>query len=249
MPLLCGGCWGSCSHPHPSLLPWREKGARASPSPVEGEGRGEGESGEGESDPLQQWEPVLQAVVAACRGNERAVQQLDPFLNDMAQEADWRNLVAVLRRIMAGERGAELAQGLDPVDTAIVRRVLGLLLTPQPPLPTTDSTSSGEGETPLPLQSTAVPSIGEGPGVKDEGITIEDILNLVIAGAQGDGPAGGQAYQIAQAMQQDRNAPYEIRMLGKGLQNVLEGLRGAEAVQGLPPEAAQIVQVVLAQLE
>ena len=174
------------------------------------------------------------------------MQQLEPFLNDMAQEADWRNLVAVLRRIMAGERGAELIRGLDPVDTAIVRRVLGLLNSPLIPGP---SPVKGEGEgrpLPLPLRErVGVRVNGRGEG---EGITIEDILNLVIAGAQGDQQAGGQAYQIAQAMQQDRNAPYEIRMLGKGLQNVLEGLRGAEAVQGLPPEATQIVKVVLAQL-
>ena len=90
----------------------------------------------------------------------------------MAQEADWRNLVAILRRIMAGERGVELAQGLDPVDTAIVRRVLGLPLTPQPPLPTTDSTSSGEGETPLPSPVDSSSVDRRGAGGEDEGITI-----------------------------------------------------------------------------
>jgi tetratricopeptide (TPR) repeat protein len=224
---------GEGSAPSPSA-PSPSQGDHGPRSEAEEGGRDEG-AGQVESDPLQQWEPVLQAVVAACRGNQRAVQQLDPFLNDMAQEADWRNLVAVLRRIMQGERGVELAQGLDPVDTAIVRRVLTLLQSPS----SQPSPSTGEGR-------------GEGEsseGESEEGITIEDILNLVIAGAQGDEQAGRQAYQIAQAMQQDRNAPYEIRMLGKGLQNVLEGLRGAEAMQGLPPEAAQIVQVVLAQLE
>jgi hypothetical protein len=37
--------------------------------------------------------------------------------------------------------------------------------------------------------------------------------------------------------------------LGKGLQNILEGLRGDEAVHGLPPEAARIVRGVLEQLK
>jgi hypothetical protein len=106
----------------------------------------------------------------------------------------------------------------------------------------------GAGASPSPVEGEGRGEGESSEGESGEGITIEDILNLVIAGAHGDQQAGGQAYQIAQAMQQDRNAPYEIRMLGKGLQNVLEGLRGAEAVQGLPPEAAQIVQVVLAQL-
>jgi hypothetical protein len=33
-------------------------------------------------------------------------------------------LAGVLRRILGGERGEELLDGLDPVDTAIVREVL-----------------------------------------------------------------------------------------------------------------------------
>ncbi len=47
---------------------------------------------------------------------------------------------------------------------------------------------------------------------------------------------------------QQPGAPPEYHAMGKGLQNILEGLRGDEAVAGLPPEAAQIVQVVLQQI-
>jgi hypothetical protein len=197
-------------------------------SPVEGQ------------DILRQWEPVTRAVVAACNGNARAAQELEPFLQSMESKEDWRNLIPILRRIMAGERGVELTEELDRTDAAIVRRILGLLAQPSPPAPLP---KSGEGSAPPPS-----PSQGEGRD-EGEGLTLEDILNLVVAGAKGDAPAGGQAYQIAQALQQDRNAPPEIRALGKGLQNVLEGLRGAEAVRGLPPEAAELVRVVLAQLE
>jgi hypothetical protein len=40
---------------------------------------------------------------------------------------DWRELVAVLRRIRAGARDPALATGLDPIDTAIVHRALAAL--------------------------------------------------------------------------------------------------------------------------
>jgi len=43
---------------------------------------------------------VIQAVVAACGGNTPAAARLELFLADLAQQADWRSLVAVLRRIL-----------------------------------------------------------------------------------------------------------------------------------------------------
>jgi tetratricopeptide (TPR) repeat protein len=228
------------------------EGSATSPSPMQGDhdprseaeggGRGEGEPREGDAitQAMQQWDPVMRAVVAACHGNARAVQELEPFLNDVEKEEDWHNLVVVIRRIMQGERGVELLEGLDPVDATIVRRILGLLNQPSPPAPLP---KSGEG-------SAGYPSpVADGRRDGEGGLTVEDIINLVIAGAQGDQQAGGQAYQIAQALQQEQTAPPEIRALGKGLQNVLEGLRGEEAVRDLPPEAAQVVRVVLAQLE
>ena len=105
------------------------EGSAPSPSPSQGEGRDEGNAGEGDAitQAMQQWDPVIRAVVAACNGNARAVQELEPFLNDVEKEDDWRNLVLAIRRIMQGERGVELMEGLDAVDATIVRRILGLL--------------------------------------------------------------------------------------------------------------------------
>jgi hypothetical protein len=37
---------------------------------------------------------------------------------------DWAALVAVLRRILAGERDESLLDGLDPIDTAIAGETL-----------------------------------------------------------------------------------------------------------------------------
>ncbi len=195
---------------------------------------------------MQQWDPVIRAVVAACHGNARAAQELEPYLNDVEKEDDWRNLVLAIRRIMRGERGVELMEGLDVVDATIVRRILQLLAGHSEPSPSGGEESRPDQAETLRREAAQGDTPGGGSG---EGITVEDILNLVVAGAKGDQQAGGQAYQIAQALQQERSAPPEIRALGKGLQNVLEGLRGDEAVRGLPPEAAELVRVVLAQLE
>jgi tetratricopeptide (TPR) repeat protein len=186
---------------------------------------------------VRKWEPEIQSVVAICNGDTQAAQQLEPFLQKMEQTDDWRNLVPVIRRILAGERGIELTEGLDRTDAAIVRRILGLLQEPSSPalLPVREK---GD-DTPSPQ--------GDAEGGRDEGqsgISLEDILNLVVAGARGDAQAGGQAYQIAQALQQP-GAPPEYASLGKGFQRVLEGLRGEEAVQGLPEEAAEVIRLVL----
>jgi len=80
---------------------------------------------------LQQWAPVIAAVVAACRGNQDAAAQLQPFLGKMAQQDDWRALSAVLRRILAGERDPNaLLPGLDATDMLIVAAVLQTLGAP-----------------------------------------------------------------------------------------------------------------------
>jgi hypothetical protein len=76
---------------------------------------------------LEQWAPIIAAVAAACRGDRDAAAQLGPFLDERAKDPDWAALAAVLRRVLDGERGDVLLDGLDPVDTAIVRDTLARL--------------------------------------------------------------------------------------------------------------------------
>jgi tetratricopeptide (TPR) repeat protein len=196
---------------------------------------------------VRKLEPLIQAIVAACNGNGQAAQEIEPVLQRMGTTDDWRKLIPVIRRIMGGERDIELTEGLDQADTAIVRRILQLLREPSPPAPLPNS---GEGSAPTsPTQGEVDEPSGEsGEGeAEQQGITLEQILELVVAGAKGDAQAGQQAYGLTQALQQP-SAPPEYHTLGKGLQRVLEGLRGAEAVEGLPEEVKEIVQAVLGQL-
>jgi tetratricopeptide (TPR) repeat protein len=76
---------------------------------------------------LEQWAPVLAAVVAAAGGNEQARAALEPLLTKLDATANWAALAAVLRRVLAGERGEQLLDGLDEVDTQLVAEVLGRL--------------------------------------------------------------------------------------------------------------------------
>jgi hypothetical protein len=73
---------------------------------------------------LRQWEPVISSIVAAYGGDEDAMTPLLAFLDEQATTQDWAALVSVLRRILDGERGEDLLDGLDPIDTAITREML-----------------------------------------------------------------------------------------------------------------------------
>jgi hypothetical protein len=66
-------------------------------------------------------------MIAACKGDQQAARALEPILQKYAETEDWRNLVAVLRRLLAGERSPQLTAGLDRTDTANVQKILAQL--------------------------------------------------------------------------------------------------------------------------
>jgi hypothetical protein len=73
------------------------------------------------------WEPVIAGIAAACQDGQEPPADLLEFLDNSARDPDWAALAAVLRRILAGERGEILLDGLDPTDTAIARETLARL--------------------------------------------------------------------------------------------------------------------------
>jgi hypothetical protein len=74
------------------------------------------------------WAPVLEAVVATAGGDQQAAAALEPVLAERAKHPRWTALVGVLRRVVAGDRGQDLLQALDPVDTAIITLALQRLV-------------------------------------------------------------------------------------------------------------------------
>jgi hypothetical protein len=83
---------------------------------------------------VEQRQPEITAIVAACQPGQAAPPELLQFLNEQATSQDWAALIPVLRRILAGERdGPALLAGLDPIDAAIARETLTRLAAPAIP--------------------------------------------------------------------------------------------------------------------
>jgi hypothetical protein len=178
----------------------------------------------------QQWNDVIRAVVAACEGNAQAAAQLAPFLDEMSQQDDWRKLVAVLRRILAGERDPmTLFPGLDDTDVVIVGDVLrGLAGSP-------------------PAER------GELEGGHDDAsdmVKLDDFLAVIVQACRPDAPPGlgEQLYNATRSMATQANAPSGIRELGRVLNAILAGEREFD-LSALPPELANKVRGVLEALK
>ena len=73
---------------------------------------------------VQQAEPLIDLVVTACQGNAQATQMAEPLLQEFDKHEKARNLAAVLRRLLAGERGPQLTAGLNRIQAAIVQKIL-----------------------------------------------------------------------------------------------------------------------------
>ena len=72
---------------------------------------------------LTSFAPLVEAIVAAAQGDQAMIAMLEPVL--AARSAT--PLIAVLHRILAGERGAALTRGLDSVEGSIVDAILDKL--------------------------------------------------------------------------------------------------------------------------
>ncbi len=74
---------------------------------------------------LAQWQPVIQLVVAAARGDIQALQQITPFLQQLGDSPDWGRLASALQQLVGGERDvALLTRGLDETDQLILAATL-----------------------------------------------------------------------------------------------------------------------------
>jgi len=89
---------------------------------------------------------------------------------------------------------------------------------------------------------------GPGEDEGESGISLEDLLALVVRGCRGETQAGQRAYDVVRALQQPGGPP-EYAALGKALQRLLEGLRGPAVLQGLPADLAPIVEKVEQELQ
>jgi tetratricopeptide (TPR) repeat protein len=183
---------------------------------------------------IRNWQPVIVNIVELCRANAQPEGDLAAFLDQMGNTNDWRNAVAVIRRILAGERDIEKLRGeLDSTDFVIVHTILaqlgGAVPTPAAPAPAQQSQPQ--------------------PEAQQEGITLEQLFDLVAQACQPDAPAGlaAQLHAVTQGLATDAGMPAEVRALGRALNAVLSGDRAPD-LTALPPQLAGAVRELVAQL-
>ena len=87
----------------------------------------------------EEWQQVIDTVVDAAGGDTQATTEIAGLLDELTGTDDWAALAAVLRRILEGERGDQLLDGLDPTDTAITTQILTHLAPPTTPTDQEDS--------------------------------------------------------------------------------------------------------------
>jgi hypothetical protein len=120
---------------------------------------------------LAVWDPVIAGLAAAAHGDTGAATAAREYLAGYQDSQDWKALAAALQRVLDGERGQDLAAGLDQIDTAIITRALDVV--------------AGQASLPTVLW----PAMGLG-------LTLGDI----VAAAQGDETAAERARQDLAAL-------------------------------------------------
>jgi tetratricopeptide (TPR) repeat protein len=176
----------------------------------------------------EQWNEVIQAMVAACNGNQDAANSLAPFLSQMEQKEEWRALIGVLRRILAGERDAlVLLRGLDETDTVVAGDALRGL-------------------------GVDVPIAGQEEEEEDDGkmVSLEQFIQNVVRACKPDAPAGlaEQMHAATRGMATQPSLQPELRELGRVLNQILSGDRNPD-VSALHPQLKEIVEKMLEELK
>ena len=169
--------------------------------------------------------PYISLIARACEGDAQAKEAVGQLLAQLADAGTGEGFSSAVARMLAGERDVgALLQGLTGAEAALVRRVLATLAGEPSHTPTPPHSPSSEGE---------------------GGISLEQLFGLVEAACRGDAQAGQLAYGLVTQVQQAAEVPSEIQALGRALQRILEGLRGEEALAGLPAELRPAVEGLL----
>lgn len=161
---------------------------------------------------------LIHRVVIACQKAD-AVPDLEEILKQ-AEQNDWKQLVATIRKILAGSRSEALLKGLDEEDQVIITSILRGLQNPET-LP--DLTKTIDGGMAAPGIAAMVRGAREG--------NIETLQML-----------GGMAQQMLQA-------GGDMARLSGILRPMIEGERDADKLtSGMGPEGEKLVVKILEEL-
>jgi Tfp pilus assembly protein PilF len=172
---------------------------------------------------VQQFQPLVAAIVRAAQGEAQARQQVEFWLRHM-EVADRGNqrFAASARRILAGDRNlAALTADLDHISALVVRQVLDSL--------------TGSAVNATASRTSAVSSGQEG------GFSVDQLLDLVGQALEGDRALETHLVPTLQALSRDLSAPPDLRALFDVLHRLLAGEQELD-LSALAPEMAQRVQ-------
>ena len=174
---------------------------------------------------------VIDGVAAAANGNEAVKPEIEGLF-ERFEKGNWR-IVDPIRRIWAGERDPQaLTQGIDGNSAAIVLAILHRLGVDVPPFIRELLDGSAGGQS--------------GGGGQGQGITIEQLIDMVgeVAGGTAPQGLGQQLFDLTQKLAVDQQAPPEVRVLANALHGVLAGKRTPD-LAGLSEDHKRRVQRML----
>lgn len=161
---------------------------------------------------------LIHQVVHACQ-NDTAKQQLKPML-DMATQQNWHELVAAINKIVGGQRGENLLNGLDDEDQIIVKSIL------------------------LGLQNPA--SLPDVQQKADPTMAAPGLASMINAACRGD----AQALQAASLMaDQMTSTQGDMRQLGGIMKRLIDGERDPKVLtKKMTANGKQLVMQLLDEL-
>jgi tetratricopeptide (TPR) repeat protein len=178
---------------------------------------------------MARWRPLLQKLAAVC-GGEVLDDETLANLEKMEAEADNPELFGALWRILGGERGSELYESLGMAQSVLVKRLL-----------------DGIGHPEVLAEPGAADANGTNPQAQPE-FTIDQFLVTVKAAIGGDPQAKVVTESFLRALSSEQ-APQTLRDFANATRRILGGDKSTAVTQGLPPELARVITILLAELD
>ncbi|MCD6301929.1 MAG: tetratricopeptide repeat protein [Anaerolineae bacterium] len=187
---------------------------------------------------IAKWVPLLGGLIQTCHG-QALDNDIAVALEEMEQDPAWRDTANVLWRVLDGERGDELYQGLDVRQAVLVKALLAGIEAPEP-----DEQGHSEEGTPR-AEDHPQPS---GSGIPhDVQATIRRVFVTVMQAVRGDPNAHFVAGMLLGTLQQQGN-PEPMVKYAHAMERILAGERDPALAQGLPKELAEPVWALLGAL-
>ena len=168
---------------------------------------------------------LLSSVKQGARGNltlaTRTARVTEQLREDAQLPAGLRSLAQVLRAILAGDRQPDLGN-LPEEFTGLIQDMLRDLLEAEKDWSPEEAEQGGE----------------------EEGLSLEELLNLVETAINGDKALAVQLLSVMQQMTQDQQVGPEIRALAQVLALILAGDRAPDMSKLVPEIAAPIKQML-----